>query len=280
MDTQIALVGGCLGQYQVANDVEIPKVKPGTMLCRVMAVALNPADWKMIDFSATPGAIGGNDFAGEVVEVGDGVTRFQSGDRIFGMMFGLNPTNRLTGSFCQYAVATEDLACKIPDNMTCEEASTFGAAETFDYHSPTCAMEIRNYTKNSLSHVLDCVTQAETMKMCYEAIGTAGGKYVALDPFSTHIQYTRRDVKAEWLMIYSLFGTPVKLSGVYGRPARPQDRRFASVMFPIAERLIHDGQLKPHPVEIRQGGLEAVANGIEDLRSSQVKGRKLVYSIV
>lgn len=157
---------------------------------------------------------------------------------------------------------------------------SLGAEEAFDYHSSTCGMEIRNYTKNSLSHVLDCVTQAETMKLCYEAMGTSGGKYVALDPFSTHIQYTRRDIKAEWLMILSLFGTPIKLAGVYGRPARPQDREFGAMLFLMAERLIENGELRPHPAEVRKGGLEAIASGIEDLRSSQVKGRKLVYPIV
>lgn len=118
------------------------------------------------------------------------------------------------------------------------------------------------------------------MKMCYEAIGSDGGSYVALDPFSSHIQYTRRDIKAEWLMIFSLFGAPVKLPGVYGRPSRPQDRQFASAMFPIAERLIQDEQLKPHPAEIRDGGLEAITSGIEDLRNDKIKGRKLVYPIV
>lgn len=128
MSVQKALVGGDLGQYRIDANVEIPKPKPGTMLCRVMAVALNPADWKMIDFSASTGSIGGNDFAGEVIEVGDGVTRFQKGDRIFGMVWGLNPTDRFTGSFCQYSIATEDLACKIPDSMTYEEASTFAVA--------------------------------------------------------------------------------------------------------------------------------------------------------
>lgn len=126
MSVQKALVGGSPGQYQIDAHVEIPKPKAGTMLCKVMAVALNPADWKMIDFSATPGSIGGNDFAGEVIEVGDGVTRFQKGDRILGMVFGLNPTDKLAGAFCQYSIAIEDLACKIPDSMTYEEATTFG----------------------------------------------------------------------------------------------------------------------------------------------------------
>lgn len=128
MATQVALVAGDGGQYQLSAAVEVPRLKPGTMLCQVRAVALNPADWKMIGFSATQDAIGGNDFTGEVIQVGQGVKRFKSGDRIFGMMFGLNPSDKLTGAFCSYALATEDLSCKIPPSMTFEEASTLGVS--------------------------------------------------------------------------------------------------------------------------------------------------------
>ena len=156
---------------------------------------------------------------------------------------------------------------------------SLGAEETFDYNSSTCGVEIRNYTKNNLRHVLDCVTQDRSMKMCYEAIGSDGGKYVALEPFSIHTQYTRRDVQAEWQNTWSLFGSPVRLSGAYGRPGRTEDRKFASVLFAVAERLVWDGLIKPHPIEVRTGGLEAVLTGIEDLKSGHVKGRKLVYTI-
>lgn len=98
------------------------------MLCKVKAVALNPADWKMIKVSATENSIGGNDFAGEVIQVGPNVRRFKEGDRIFAMMFGLNPADKLTGAFCSYALATEDLSCKIPPSMSFEEASTLSVS--------------------------------------------------------------------------------------------------------------------------------------------------------
>ena len=156
-----------------------------------------------------------------------------------------------------------------------------GAVETFDYHSPTCGMEIRNYTDNSLAYVLDCVTQAESMTMAYEALGSGSGpkRYIALDPFPARIQYTRRDVQADWVMGLSLFGEAVKLAGVYGRPARPQDRVFTAQLFALMERMLTAGTLKPHPVELRTGGLDKVTEGIEDLRMGRVRARKLVYSV-
>lgn len=41
--------------------------------------------------------------------------------------------------------------------------------------------------------------------MCYEAIGNCGGRYIALDPVSTHIKYTRRDVLADWIIAITMF---------------------------------------------------------------------------
>lgn len=154
-----------------------------------------------------------------------------------------------------------------------------GAVETFDYHNASCGMEIRNYTQNSLEFVVDCVTQAESMKLCYEAIGPKGGRYIGLDPIFTRIQYTRREVKADWIMGPTFFGEAVKLAGTYGRPARPQDRLFTTQLFSTVEKMLVAGTLKPHPVELRSGGLSAVTKGIEDLRMGRVSARKLVYTV-
>jgi aspyridone synthetase trans-acting enoyl reductase len=98
------------------------------MLCKVSAVALNPADWKMVDFGNALESVGGSDFAGEITMVGENVTRFKMGDRVLGLAFGLNALDRTTGAFGEYVLAVEDLSCKIPDGMTYEEASTFGVS--------------------------------------------------------------------------------------------------------------------------------------------------------
>jgi aspyridone synthetase trans-acting enoyl reductase len=126
MKTHNAVVDVGTGQYRFINDAAMPQVEPDTILCKVAAVALNPTDWKMIDFSVIPGSVGGHDFAGEVLEVGSQVTRFKKGDRVFAMALGLNDADKTTGCFGDYATATADVSCKIPDGMTYEEAATFG----------------------------------------------------------------------------------------------------------------------------------------------------------
>ncbi|RYP65139.1 hypothetical protein DL769_006418 [Monosporascus sp. CRB-8-3] len=307
------------------------------MLCKVAAVALNPADAKLIDEFQSPGCIGGQDFAGHVVRVGEGVKRFKGGDRVFGFTFGLNPDDRTSGAFSEYAIATEDLSCRIPSSVSFEEASTFGlsvgtagfslfrslglpthasptedcfilvaggatasgiaaiqilkasgfkpvatcspgnmqtlmglgAVATFDYHSETCGSEIRNYTGNTLRHALDCIATSETQRMCYDAIGTAGGKYTALNPLSTVVKYSRRDIYADSVVAWSLFGEAVRLAGTIGRPASHLDRIFASTFYQHVEDMIEKGLLKPPPCDVRPGGLEAIEKGIEDLRNGR-----------
>jgi NADPH:quinone reductase-like Zn-dependent oxidoreductase len=73
------------------RDVAEPHAGPGEVRVRVSAAGLNPSDWKAAAsaeaakrFGITLPAGYGNDYAGVVDEVGDGVTGFAAGDRVFG----------------------------------------------------------------------------------------------------------------------------------------------------------------------------------------------------
>ncbi len=77
------------------REVPEPHAGPGRVRVRVTAASLNPVDWKILANEQTASAFGvslpagfGNDFAGVVDEVGDGVTGFAVGDRVFGGAFG------------------------------------------------------------------------------------------------------------------------------------------------------------------------------------------------
>ena len=63
----------------------VPKPGSGEILIKVKAAALNPADWKIRKYGVvveTFPAILGLDIAGDVEEIGEGVTDFQKGDRV------------------------------------------------------------------------------------------------------------------------------------------------------------------------------------------------------
>ena len=59
---------------------------------------------------------------------------------------------------------------------------SFGAEAVFDYRSPSCGADIKKYTKNGLGYAIDCITEESSMKICYAAIGRAGGRYIGMDP--------------------------------------------------------------------------------------------------
>src|SRR3984957_8200720 len=73
------------------RQVPAPHAGPGQIRVRVTAAGLNPMDWIMTADADTATRFGlslpagfGTDYAGVVDQVGDGVTGFAPGDRVFG----------------------------------------------------------------------------------------------------------------------------------------------------------------------------------------------------
>jgi len=116
------------GEFAVRS-TEIEKPGKGEILVKALAVALNPADWKIPAYKLPHiqnyPTILGLDTAGTVEEVGEGVTSFSVGDRVFHQ--GLQNFDRY-GSFQQYVLVPAEIAAKIPDNITFEQASTIPLA--------------------------------------------------------------------------------------------------------------------------------------------------------
>lgn len=69
----------------VVGENDIPTPGPGDVLIKIKATSLNPVDWKIQKygiFVEEYPAILGNDIAGDVEEVGEGVTEFKKGDKV------------------------------------------------------------------------------------------------------------------------------------------------------------------------------------------------------
>jgi len=111
------------GERDVLRVTESPIPQPGEgeVLVRVHGAGLNPIDWKTrkgMGFVATQIENSlpwtpGYDAAGEVVDVGEGVTTLVPGDRVMGMI-GFPVTG---GAYAEYAIAdAEDLAI-VPEEL-------------------------------------------------------------------------------------------------------------------------------------------------------------------
>jgi NADPH:quinone reductase-like Zn-dependent oxidoreductase len=129
--------------YGGAEQLQLEQVQPhielqaGEVLVRVHAAGINPIDWKIrqgllkdfwpVQFPYTPGL----DIAGVIVEVGPGVTEFQTGQEVFGQS--------ATGAYTEYAVASVKALAIKPQTLSFDEAAAIPVGATtawqglFDY---------------------------------------------------------------------------------------------------------------------------------------------------
>ncbi|WWC62193.1 uncharacterized protein I303_104788 [Kwoniella dejecticola CBS 10117] len=110
---------------------DIPIQTPGKrqVLVKISHVAQNPTDIQSLDGRAFPaGGVLGCDFVGEVVELGQGVSKFKKGDLISALVWGGEIEGK--GGYSQYCLAEEDIAFIVPRFISRESASTVPLALT------------------------------------------------------------------------------------------------------------------------------------------------------
>ncbi|KAI9926949.1 hypothetical protein ASPWEDRAFT_294261 [Aspergillus wentii DTO 134E9] len=130
MSTQSAVVVQQPGRAEVLQ-VPLPAVPDDYLLVKTKAVALNPTDWRHIDFVPCNGATVGCDYAGIVEAVGPQVTKpFKKGDRVAGFVHGSNAARPDGGAFAEYVIAKGDLQILIPPYMSFDAAATLGVGLT------------------------------------------------------------------------------------------------------------------------------------------------------
>jgi len=106
------------------HEIARPEPAPTEVLVRVAAAGLNPVDWKVREEPWLPELMGepplilGWDVAGTVEAVGYGVTRFASGDRVFGMPW----FPRLAQAYAEYVTAPSRHFARTPDALDDEHA--------------------------------------------------------------------------------------------------------------------------------------------------------------
>ncbi len=139
---------------EALSQVERPDPKPAhrQVLVKVIACSLNFRDLGIVRGSyrmpVRENVIPLSDGAGEVIEVGSGVTRVKPGDRVAGNFFQRWPGGEpaadahlsalgggIDGMLADYAVLEEDGVVKIPPHLSLEEGATLPCAGVTVWHA-------------------------------------------------------------------------------------------------------------------------------------------------
>jgi len=135
----------------VARDAARPNPGPRDIVVRVRAVSLNKRDLLILKgtypLKAVPDVIPVSDGAGDIVAVGEEVTRFAVGDRVAGTYFPNwldgritpalfdQPGATLNGMLTEYALLDQEAAVRVPDHLTWEEAACLPCAGVTAWHA-------------------------------------------------------------------------------------------------------------------------------------------------
>ena len=111
---------------QLVHDRPLPKLRDDYILVKPYAVALNPTDWKHLDYGrAQNDCLIGCDYAGIVQEVGSAVTKpWRKGDAVCGVTHGSNLVEPEDGAFAEFIVAKGDIQIRKPPSITFAQAAT------------------------------------------------------------------------------------------------------------------------------------------------------------
>ena len=126
---------GTLDNLEVVEDYPTPKATDGHVVIRVRAASFNYHD--VFTVRGMPGikvplpVIIGLDMAGEIAELGAGVTGWKAGDRVL-----VNPVNRrkglmgemLDGGMAEYCLIAADQLVRMPDAVSYEDAAALPVA--------------------------------------------------------------------------------------------------------------------------------------------------------
>lgn len=105
-------------------EIEKPNIGDKDLLIRVVAAGVNPVDnmisrgeVRMIVPYKLP-IVSGNEFVGIVEKIGENVSKFNVGDRVFAR----TPLNKI-GAFAEYIAVEEEALAKVPEYLTSIEAA-------------------------------------------------------------------------------------------------------------------------------------------------------------
>jgi hypothetical protein len=151
----------------------------------------------------------------------------------------------------------------------------------FDYKSSNVGAEIRKASGNKIFHAWDTIAEGNSLQIVADALSSDSTSPSGLKPqysSTLRVKSPRDDVETHNTLMYTSFGEEFVKGGKTSK-AKPEDFEFMKKFIAMSQKIIQDGKIKPHSLEIRSGGLEGISGGLEDMKNGKVSGKKLVFKL-
>ncbi|XP_034039195.1 quinone oxidoreductase-like isoform X2 [Thalassophryne amazonica] len=180
---------GAASVLKLCTDVAVPKPGHKQVLIRVYACGVNPVETYIRTGTFRPKTpvlpyTPGTDAAGVVEAVGEGVTAFKKGDRVF-------TTDTETGGYAEFTVSAEDCVHELPDALDFDQ----GAALGIPYFTAYRALFHKGYGKPGETVLIHGASGGLARALGFRVLGTAGtsqGMELVLNS-GAHLAFNHRE---------------------------------------------------------------------------------------
>nr|POE62948.1 quinone oxidoreductase [Quercus suber] len=271
----------------------IPTAEPGQVVIKVIFSGSNPKDWKRPEKPGAQPTNQGDDIAGIVHEVGEGVSEFKVGDRVA----ALHDLNRPGGSYSEYAWAWANTTFPLAPNVSFEGRAIARIHQdqvslliivlrcrrcicSVGAYRPHYGDTIIDYRQGGeaivagiktalngapLVHVFAAVSDHGSYESICQVLEPKGK--IALILNDNVDKEVLKDVQWSVTMVGDVHSSQIHLND------------FGFVFFRYIAKGLKEGWFKAQPHEVLPGGLAAVERGLSQLKDGTVSAKKYMLKI-
>lgn len=155
--------------------------------------------------------------------------------------------------------------------------------------------DIVKLTGRTIHIALDTHSTPESQLLSVHTFGPGKGKLLTILPPGDEASKANPDVSVQGMsslfvpfsflfplltvtLIYTSLGQAFSYRGVEN-PASPEDRAHMVQFLHKVPELIKSGAIRPNRVKLWEGGLAAIPEGLEYMRSGKLSAEKIVYKV-
>lgn len=159
---------------------------------------------------------------------------------------------------------------------------SYGADQVVDYNDGDAAInKIKEVTGGGVHKALDCISLPESNSFSIKCFADGKGQLNVILPPDAEAVGVRPDIHVDFTLLYTLWGKAFEFGPRDGQkmpfPARPHELKFHEELVERIPGFIELG-FKAPPIE-KRGGLDDIAQGLNDMRDGKLSGKRYVYTI-